>query len=378
MLDLTADRERIVAPVISELDLQGTPESLAQIVSMDGGVKAPVCYPLEPAMHVSDLIRAGGSLEDAAYRGEAELTRYEVVAGNSRQTALIAVDLAAIRRDNAGADLPLKPHDVLIVKNTPLLDEPGSIVTTGEVRFLGKYPIHRGETLHSVLQRAGGFTDIAFGDGIVFIREELKKREKKQLELLTDRFQGDLASLSLQALTTAAATSSCGSDATQGIAIGQQLLDQLRNTKPVGCLVIDADRVLKGPSGVTGDVVLRDGDKLMVPKKTQKITIMGEVQSPTSHIFEPGLSRDDYIAKSDGVTQKADRKRIYVVRANGDVVARGRTSGSFRRTQSVDMHTGDTIIVPLDAERIRALPLWQAVTTIVCNLAVSLAAIRRF
>ena len=105
---------------------------------------------------------------------------------------------------------------------------------------------------------------------------------------------------------------------------------------------------------------------------------MSEVQSPTSHIIQPGLSRDDYIAKSGGVTKKAERKRIHVVRSNGDVVAGGRTIGWFRRTQSVDMHKGDTIIVPLDAERIRALPLWQAVTTIFYNLAVSLAAIRRF
>ena len=57
------------------------------------------------------------------------------------------------------------------------------------------------------------------------------------------------------------------------------------------------------------------------PKKTQEITILGEVQSPTSHVFEAGLTRDDYIAKSGGTTQKADRKRIYVVRANGDVVS---------------------------------------------------------
>ena len=150
-------------------------------------------------------------------------------------------------------------------------------------------------------------------------------------------------------------TSGSGSNATQGIAIGQQLLEQLRNAKPVGRLVIAADRVLEGPSGVTDDGVLRDTDKLMVPKKTQEIAIMGEVQSSTLHIFQPGLSRDHYIAKSGGVTQKVDRKRIYMVRANGDVLAGG-SSGWFRRAQFVDMHTGDTTIVPLDAERSRALP----------------------
>jgi protein involved in polysaccharide export with SLBB domain len=122
-------------------------------------------------------------------------------------------------------------------------------------------------------------------------------------------------------------------------------------------------------------VLLRDGDKLLIPKRTQEITILGEVQSPTSHVYEAGLTRDDYIAKSGGATQKADRKRIYIVRANGDVVT-GERSGWFRRSQSVEMHPGDTIVVPLDTERIRALPLWQAVTTIIYNLAVALLAVR--
>src|SRR4029077_15145474 len=112
----------------------------------------------------------------------------------------------------------------------------------------------------------------------------------------------------------------------------------------------------------------------LVPKKTQEITILGEVQSPTSHIYQAGLTRDDYIAKSGGTTQKADRKRIYVVRANGDVVSGGR-SGWFRRTESVEIRPGDTIVVPLDTERVRALPIWQSVSTIIYNLAIALLAI---
>jgi protein involved in polysaccharide export with SLBB domain len=377
VFDLSASRERTVAPVIRDLELQSTPDKPTQTVSIDGQVKAPGRYPLEPAMHISDLIRAGGSLEDAAYGGEAELTRYEVVKGDARQTELIAVNLGAIRRGEPGADLQLKPYDVLVIKVTPQWEEPGSIVLEGEVRFPGKYPIHRGETLYTVLQRAGGFTDLAFGEGAVFIREELKKREKEQLELLTNRMQSDLTSLSLEALATSAATTSAsgGANAAQGIAIGQQLVSQLRETKPVGRLVIDIDRVLKGPAGVPGDVVLRDGDKLIVPKQTQEITILGEVQSPTSHVFQAGLTRDEYIARSGGATQKADRKRIYVVRANGDVVSSGGRTGWFRRSQEYEMHPGDTIVVPLDTERVRALPLWTQVTTIIYNLAVAVLAI---
>jgi polysaccharide biosynthesis/export protein len=128
---------------------------------------------------------------------------------------------------------------------------------------------------------------------------------------------------------------------------------------------------------MSGDVLVRDCDKLLIPKQTQEILILVEVQSSTSHVYQAGLTRDDYIAKSGGTTQKADRKRIYVVRANGNIVS-GERAGWFRRSQSTEIRPGDTIIVPLDTERGRSLPLWQAVTTIIYNLTLGIYAIRHF
>jgi len=376
VFNYSVDREHVLEPIIRELELQATPDRPEQTVRIDGRVKAPGHYPLEPTMHVSDLIRAGGSLEDAAYRGQAEITRYTIVDGDARQTELISIDLAAIRRGVPGADLKLQPYDELVIKPIPMWMEPGAIEVLGEVRFPGKYPIHQGETLHSVLLRAGGFTKAAFPEGAVFVREELKKREREQLELLANRMQGDLAALSLEAVSSSAvANSGAGAAAGQSLIVGRQLLAQLRNTKAVGRLVIDISAVQRGPAGGPEDVLLTDGDKLLVPKKAPEITILGEVQSPTSHVYEAGLTRDEYIAKSGGTTQKADRKRIYVVRANGDVVS-GERSGWFRRRQDIDMRPGDTIVVPLDTERVPALPMWQAVTTIIYNLAVALLAVR--
>jgi len=247
------------------------------------------------------------------------------------------------------------------------------------VRFPGKYPIHRGETLSSVLRRAGGFTDLAFVEGAVHIREELKQRERDQIDLLANRLQGDLTSLSLEVVSSSTVSGNANGAAggAQALAIGQQLMTQLRQLKPVGRLVIDLNGVMQGRKGKWEDVLVKDGDKLVIPKQAQEILILGEVQSPTSHVFQAGLTRDDYIAKSGGITQKADRKRIYVVRANGDVVS-GERSGWFRRSQSTEMRPGDTIIVPLNTERIRALPLWQAVTQIIYNLTVGAYFIHTF
>jgi polysaccharide biosynthesis/export protein len=376
VFDLTANRARTVEPVLAELELQSSAAKPAPVVSIDGEVRAPGRYALEPSMHVSDLIRAGGSLEDSAYSGDAELTRYQVVNGEERRTALIDVNLAAIRRGDLSADPQLMPYDTLVVKRTPQWEQPGTVTLKGEIRFPGTYPILRGETLSSVLRRAGGLTDLAFDEGTVFLREELKTREKDQLEMLTNRLQADLAGLALEALTTSAVTPSSGggSNAAQGLVIGQQLISQLRNTKPVGRLVINIDHVVAGKPGAIDDVVLRDGDQLLVPKKNQSVTILGEVQGPTSHVWRAGLTRDDYISRSGGTTQRADASRIYVVRANGDVVT-GHRGGWFRRSREIEIRPGDTIVVPMDTERVRGLPLWTSVTTIIYNLAVALLAI---
>jgi protein involved in polysaccharide export with SLBB domain len=372
VFNLSSSRARILAPILRDIELQATPDKPEQTVNIGGRVKVPGKYPLEPRMHVSDLIRAGGSLEDAAFTGQAELTRYAVVDGSVRRTDFITVDLAAIRRGDPGADVELRPYDALVIKPIAMWMEPGVIELAGEVRFPGKYPIHQGETLHSVLVRAGGFDDVAFPEGTVFTREELRKREKDQLDMLSNRLQSDLAALSLQVVAGSAILSNGGGGggaASQGLLIGQQLLWQLRQTKPVGRLVINVEGAYKGPVGGPYDVLLKDGDKLVVPKQTQDVTVLGEVQSPTSHVFQPGSTRDDYIQKSGGITQHADRKRIYVVRANGDVVS-GNRVGWFRRSQTTDIRPGDAIVVPMDTQRVPLLPLVAAVTTIIYNLAI--------
>ena len=373
VFDLSNDRERLMAPIIRDIELQSNVDRPSLVVSVSGPVRAPGRYPLETGMRVSDLIRAGGSMEDSAYSGEAELTHYVVENGQRRQTELVKIDLDAVRRGDKAADVALKPYDFLVVKETPQWDQEAVIEVIGEVRFPGKYPIQRGETLHSVLLRAGGLTDLAYSFGTIYTRKVLKIREREQIEILSNRFQSDLTSLSLQAL----ANTSNNNNPAAAVVVGQQLIDELRQTKPVGRLVVNIDEVMNNAPGKPGDVLVRDGDKVMVPKKTQEVTVIGEVQSPTSHVIRPGLTRDDYIARSGGATAKADKKRIYVVHANGSVLSEERR-GFFRRGESMEIQPGDTIVVPLNAERIRPLPLWTAVTTIIYNLAVAAAAIASF
>ena len=371
VFDLVSGRDRIIKPLMDELRTQSNMGRPTETVRIDGRVKVPGEYPLEPNMTVADLVRAGGGLSDEAYGTEAELTRYEVVGGEARRTQLINVNVAAALGAGSAANIKLQPFDDLSIKEVPEWHSQEMVTLTGEVRFPGRYAVRRGETLQSVIARAGGLTDFAFPEGSIFTREELKRREQQQIDLLADRMQRDLAVLALQAT---AANQGGGAAA---LSVGQSLLSQLRSTKAVGRLVIDLPRAMRMRSGSVSDVILRNGDELIVPRFQQEVTVIGEVQNSTSHLFSPGLARDDYISLSGGMTNRADRSKIYVVRANGSVLA---NSGSrwFQIGSQAQIKPGDTVVVPLDAERMPALPFWQAVTSIIYNVAIAAAAVHSF
>jgi len=372
VFDVETGRRQYLEPILEALRLQAVSSEPTRVVRVTGRVRAEGEYPLEPGMTVSDLIRAGGGLAEQAFGGDAELARYEVRDGRTRQTEVIRIDLARVIGGDAEADLVLRPFDTLVVKEISEWSQQEFVRLEGEVRFPGEYPIARGETLRSVVERAGGLTALAFVQGSLFTRETLKERERQQIEVLADRLRRDLSSLALQSAQSGVQGAG---QANETLAVGQTLLADLQDAEPVGRLVIDLERVLAAEPGSPDDVILRGGDRLKIPKLSQEVTVIGEVQNSTSHLFDPGLSRDDYLRMSGGTTQKADDKRIYVVRANGSIEA---GSGSRWFRQSGAMLPGDTIVVPLDAERMRPLATWSAVTSIIFNLAVAVAAVNSF
>jgi polysaccharide biosynthesis/export protein len=372
VFDIETGRRQYLDPIMEALRLQAVSSEPTRVVRVAGQVRAEGEYPLEPGMTVSDLIRAGGGLAEQAFGGDAELARYEVRDGRTRRTEVIKIDLARVLADDASADLLLRPFDTLVIKEISEWAQQDYVRLEGEVRFPGYYPIARGETLRTVIERAGGLTQLAFTQGSLFTRELLKERERQQIKALSDRMRQDLSSLALQ---SAQGGGPGAAQASETLAVGQTLLADLQAAEPMGRLVIDLDRVLAAVPGSSDDLILRGGDRLRVPKRSQEVTVIGEVQNSTSHLFDPALSRDDYLRMSGGTTQKADDKRIYVVRANGSIEA-GTGSRWFRQDGAI--LPGDTIVVPLDAERMRPLTMWTAVTSIIFNLAVAVAAVNSF
>lgn len=376
------NRAELIKSILDELRLQATSEQPVQAVSIGGRVHSPGEYPLEENMRISDLIRAAGKLQESAYLLNAEITRYRTINGQYRQAEHVEVDLAAILSGKQEADLALKSHDHLVIKDVPRWTESERIEIRGEVKFPGTYAVRRGETLSSVLRRAGGVTDLAFVEGAVFMREELREREQKQMDTLATRLESDIAAASLE--STKSIEGAKGSQ--QAVALGKSLVDQLRNTKPAGRLVINLRKILENKADTleqsndeafnefdSNSLLVKNGDILVIPRKTQSVTVLGEVQYPTSHIYDDALGRDEYIGRSGGVTNKADNKRIYVVRANGEVVAGSDSFWSFDES-STEIKPGDTVIVPLDAERISKLTLWTNVTQILYQVGVAVAA----
>jgi polysaccharide biosynthesis/export protein len=370
VFDLQSSRDRVIRPLLDDLRLQSSASLPDEVVRIDGRANVPGQYPLEAGMTVRDLIRAGGGLSDAAYVGSAELTRYEIINHEQRRTEVIPIDLAAVMRGDPSANLRLEPFDSLSIKQIQEWTDQEFIALGGQVKYPGTYSIKPGETLKSVLLRAGGLTQFAFPEGSVFTRKELREREQKELDMLAQRMQNDIAFVALQGTVANQA------GAATALSVGQSLLTQLRAAKAVGRMVINLSQLLASPIGSQYDVVLRDGDQLMVPKFEQSVTVIGEVQTVTSHLYRPGLSRDDYIAMSGGVTSRADKGRIYVVRADGSVVPHG--GSRWFSSTNMEMKPGDTIVVPLNAEHIPPLPLWQAVSQILYNVAIAVLAIHEF
>ncbi len=354
-------RRALVNPLVTRLTRQAGKGREAAVVRITGAVRAPGSYPVSAGMQLGDLIRAGGGLDESAYLESAEITRFEVADGQIRRTEHLSVALDSIVNGDPVADLELQPHDVLNIKRIPAWTDRGTVTLRGEVRFPGTYPIRSGEMLSTVIERAGGLTDLAFPRAAVFTRETLRRREQEQIDNMIKRLEADVAAAALVGNEGAA----------QARSMATTLIEQLKSTRAAGRLVIDLNALIASPGDENLDITTHDGDLLVIPQRPQEITVLGEVYFPTSHVYDPDLTGEDYLSRSGGLTFRADDKRVYVVRANGAVETM-RKSGFSRRAPA--MRPGDTIVVPIDAERVPPMVRLTNISQIVYQLGVAAAA----
>ena len=154
------------------------------------------------------------------------------------------------------------------------------------------------------------------------------------------------------------------------------MLSKLRNQESQGRLVIDLDKILD--TDVSSDLLIKDGDILFIPTLPYAVSVSGEVQFPSSHLFKEKLDVKDYIYKSGGYTQNADEARTFVVKADGSVLAQKGNAWFGKGSATKTISAGDVIVVPIDLKQTRWLENLTYSTQIIYQLAVAAAAVNSF
>jgi protein involved in polysaccharide export with SLBB domain len=320
-------------------------------VYISGEVAKPGRYPLTTNMHVEDLVRVAGGIKRSAYTESAALSRFDPNASRTAPSDRMEVNLTAAMSGDAKSDVPLRDGDVLTIRQLPRWSDIGASVSVrGEVLHPGTYGIEPGERLSSVLARSGGFDSEAYSYGAVLMRREVRDLELKSHMELVQRVKTE--EVTLKALPEA--------DADQKnaklTAIGQTeaALAQLQASAPIGRVVIHISPDVKAWQNTAADVQVRDGDVLFVPKKAGYVMVNGQVFNPTAISYRPGHSAKWYLSQAGGVTQIADKKAVFVIRADGSVIsAKNNSSGWWGGDpMNATLRAGDTVVVPEKAPKI--------------------------
>jgi protein involved in polysaccharide export with SLBB domain len=326
------------------------------IVEITGEVAKPGRYPYMENMHVEDLIRAAGGLKRSADSNLADLTRYAAAGGPAEQ---LQVSLTSLRNGNASEDLPLRAGDVLAIRQVPGWKDIGAaVIVRGEVMHPSTYGIQPGERLSSVLERAGGFAKEAYPYGTVLMRRDVRELESKNRLELIERVKEER--VHIKALpegdkdqTQAKSTALAQVDAT---------LTQLASNEPIGRVVIHISSNVKDWKNTAADIPLREGDELVVPKKPSVVIVNGQVFNPTAINAQPGRSAKWYLSQAGGLTPVADKKAVFVIRADGSIISAKNNSSGWWSGDPLDasLRPGDTVVVPEKAPKITGVN-WTAI-----------------
>jgi protein involved in polysaccharide export with SLBB domain len=366
-------RDRIVVPERPTLD-----DTTLQ-VSISGAVRRPDTYPLVPGMTVGDVLRLAGGITAQAQVDVADLVRVSED-GSSRTVERSNVDLRPIL--NKEADGPvLSNGDAIVVRSRN--DDRIQLTVEGEVENNGVFVLPAGTTLGQALEIAGGLTKWAFPRGTHFFRASEAAIAQEQLELLQQQVS-ESKSINEQKLNSA--NDQRGRIALQQTILNQELeLAKMQRAQATGRMSgIDIPGILSGVEGA--DFQLQDGDRIVVPKYPGTIRVLGQIMTPGSIRFEEGLKVRDAIARSGGLTQQSDEDRIFVIRANGVVVASAAYTGTawdpetkkWVRTnlKKIILQEGDAVLVPPDLRyRMSGLELAKDLSQILFQVAATVGTI---
>jgi polysaccharide export outer membrane protein len=354
----SVQRLALLEPIIKKLKSQARSGEPVQIVSISGAVKAPGDYPLGSQDTVANLVSAAGGLKDSVYLDSAELRSLYLEQNGRMSSRYRDLNLAS---EIASPSFVLQSRDHLFVRELPEWNPTSSITLEGEVRFPGEYRIGKLETLSDVINRAGGLTQPAFQNGAVFTRKSISELEAIRSKQFAQSIIRDFASSQLTKEDNAISINEV-----------QSIAEILQDYEGAGRLLVDIEAAMSGDA--LADLTLEDGDVLMIPTLVSTVTVVGEVRRPGTHTLQPGMDLNDYLGLSAGMTARADKKELYVVKANGSVFRPAKSLFRFAGGNDA-LSAGDTIVVPVDAGYTDNLTLWREVTQVIFNSTAGLASV---
>ena len=271
---------------------------------------------------------------------------------------LIPFNLNNVLNDQKDPDNQLlQPGDVITIFSTNDLSVPISkrritVRVEGEISKPGVYQAKPGDTLSTIIQRAGGLTHDAYLYGAAFYRDEVRRSQLENLQKLVKRVEAESNAALLQASqSTGASTNPTAVQARvlAAQAAQKQAMDRIRNLKPEGRIALTQSPDLYNRIETLPEIRLQNGDRLVIPTRPDFVYIYGAVNTESALLYKSEQTVNDYL-KLSGVTTSADKNTAILLRANGSALT---NTGSWSNTVlSTKVMPGDSIVIPdkLDLE----------------------------
>ena len=304
-----------------------------QNVQISGAVNKEAKMELTDNMKISDLIFKAGGLNPTAMLDNAEL--YHMVVGKEPEIKKVNLRKILIEK-NAGEDIILQGNDHLFVREDISWTRKKSVSLTGEFKYPGVYVADYNESVSSLIERAGGFTEKAYLSGAVFTRESARTSQQKAMSRYLERLQAEV----YQEKANVEARSASDPDAKRAaeqISNKENIAKLYASIEVPGRLIIKIED-MKTFKNSKYDILLEENDALYVPQIPSSVNVIGSVYNSSSIIFEPNKNISFYIDKVGGTTKDANRGEVYVIRASGEV--------DKNNAWGTEVAKGDTVVVP--------------------------------
>jgi len=321
-------------------------------VKIGGAFRRPGLYEFKDKETIRDAIYlAGGFNEDVAPNTPIERSSINLETF-TREVVYLNGD--------SGLNTPLVNSDVINVSGKSGL-EPRTITISGQVNRPGDYSIQQGDSILDIVNRAGGYTDDSYSEGSIFLRKNVALSQKQAFERSADELENTI----IEIITQGSANLSEGT-----LAPLSALITKLRNSKPLGRMVVNVD-YLDLKTNSANNFLVEEGDSLYVPRRPNSISVVGEVLNSSTIVFQPNFNVGNYLDLAGGLNNAADKSRIFVIYPDGKSRLLKRSLFNSRD----NLLPGSTIVVPRDSRPFDAIKITQIITPILADLATSAAAI---